>query len=441
MGYEIFALGLALRAALLAALLVAGIELALHTRFYACIAVVGLAALLSLIDLNRHTRSIDLTLGQFLDSFNDGEPLKSRRRPLRRLAAALDRTGGAMAARELALQREIHHWRALADTSPVALFVIEDDTPPRPVNRAAHALSAGASGTALAEALRETADALAGRPAGSSVLVGPPSGRRMVAVGGHWSDGATSWQLIALHTADPTFDMVEVAAWQRLVRILAHEIMNSITPIATLADSVRPSVEALAADQPSAQTSDMAAAIEAIARRSRGLLGFVDRYRAVAALPVPHCRSFALSDLLDKVTGLLKATLDQRQVALHLDIGDPGLTPEADPDLIEHALINLILNAVDATADSGAPAVTVTARHDEGWLKVTVADNGRGFEAEARANAFVPFFTTKPNGSGIGLTLVQQIMLAHHGTVEIEAGQSGGSVVALSLPLKAVAAG
>jgi len=435
MGSELFTAGLALRAALFAALLVAGAELALHTSLYACVAVIGLAALLTLAELGRHIRTIDLTLGQALDSFQDGEPLKPRHRPLRRLATALERTGGAMAARELTLQREIHHWRALADTSPVALFVIEAGAPPRPVNRAAHALPGG---PALIEALRDTAETLAGRPAGSSVLVGPPSGRRMVAVGGHWTDGTTSWQLVALHTADPTFDLVEVAAWQRLVRILAHEIMNSITPIATLADSVRPSVEAMAADHPSPRASDVAAAIEAIARRSRGLLGFVDRYRAVAALPVPHCRPFGLNELLDKVIGLLKATLDQRRITLHLDIEHPGLIAEADPDLIEHALINLILNAIDATAESGAPSVGVSVRHGDGWLRLSVSDNGQGFETEARANAFVPFFTTKPNGSGIGLTLVQQIMLAHHGTVEIEAGQPG-SVVSLSLPLKAAA--
>jgi len=433
MGCELFALGLAVRTLLLAALLVGGAELALHTHLYACVAVIGLAALLCLAELARHVRAIDSTLGQFLDSLSDGEPVTPRRPMLRRLADAVDKTGRAMAEREFGLQREIHHWKALADTSPVALFVLEGAAPPKPVNRAAHALS---TTTTLGAALRQAAEALGGRPTGSSVLVETASGRRMVAVGGSWSDGATSWQLVALHTADPTFDLVEVAAWQRLVRILSHEIMNSLTPIATLADSIRPSVEAVAADQPSPRADDMLAAIEAIARRSRGLLGFVDRYRAVAALPVPHCRPFALAELFDKIGGLLKATLEQRQVALVLDIEDPGLAPEADPDLIEHALINLILNAIDAGAEGKSPAVTVTARRDEDWLRVTVADNGPGFAAEARANAFVPFFTTKPNGSGIGLTLVQQIMLAHHGTVEIAAGETGGAVVSLKLPLR-----
>jgi len=433
MGCELFVLGLALRTLLLAALLVGGAELALHTKLYACVAVIGLAALLCLAELARHVRAIDSTLGQFLDSLGDGDPLKPRRPLLRKLAEAVDKTGRAMADREFALQREIHHWKALADTSPVALFVLEGTAPPKPVNRAAHALTVG---TTLGAALRQAAGALGGRPTGSSVLVETPSGRRMVAVGGSWSDGATSWQLIALHTADPTFDLVEVAAWQRLVRILAHEIMNSLTPIATLADSIRPSVEALAADQPSPRTSDMVAAIEAIARRSRGLLGFVDRYRAVAALPVPHRRPFALAELFDKIGGLLKATLEQRHVALRLDIEEPGLALEADPDLIEHALINLILNAIDAGAEGKSPVVTMTARRDEDWLRLTVADNGPGFAAEARANAFVPFFTTKPSGSGIGLTLVQQIILAHHGMVEIAAGETGGAVVSLSLPLR-----
>ncbi|HMA49299.1 MAG TPA: ATP-binding protein [Magnetospirillaceae bacterium] len=429
MGCEFFALGLAWRTALLAALLVAGAELALRTHYYACLMVVALGALLVMAELVRYVKLLDRILEQFLDTLRDGERLRPSHRLLDRMEVALDRTAGALAEREFALQRQVSHWQALADTSPVALFLLEDGAPPRPVNRAAHSLPP------LTAALEEAAGALSGRPTGSSVLVQTPAGRRMVAVGGIWSDGSARWQLIALHTADPTFDMVEVAAWQRLVRILAHEIMNSLTPIATLADSILPSVEALAADHPSARTADMSAAIEAIARRSRGLLGFVDRYRAVAALPVPHRRTVRLADLFDKVAQLLKATLEQRNVACHLEVEEAGLAVEADPDLLEQALINLILNAIDAVADKEAPAIAVRAQRDEDWLRLSVADNGAGFAPEARDNAFIPFFTTKPNGSGIGLTLVQQIVLAHHGNVEITAGEDGGAAVSLALPL------
>jgi two-component system nitrogen regulation sensor histidine kinase NtrY len=415
MGCELFALGLAWRTALMGGLMLLAAELALRTHYYASAVVVALAALLAFSELVRHLRRIDRVLEQFLDNLSDGQTMRPRRPWLAKLAAAIERTGSAIAKRELALHREIDHWRALADTAPVALFVVEAGLDPRPANRAAFELvRAGAE-------IGSTAETLAKRPAGSSIIVEALAGRRMVAASGVWSDGTNRWQLVALHAADPTMDLVEVTARHRLVRILAHEIMNSLTPIATLADSVRPAVETIESD-------DIKAAVEAIARRSRGLMDFVDRFRAVAALPVPHCQRLSLAELFSRVEQLLHATLQQRQVALSAQPDD--LTVEADPELLEQALINLLLNSIDA----GAHQLVLSAERDADWLRIRVADNGSGFGAEARDSAFIPFFTTKPNGSGIGLTLVQQTMLAHHGTVEIEPGAQGGTIVTLSLP-------
>lgn len=179
---------------------------------------------------------------------------------------------------------------------------------------------------------------------------------------------------------------------------------------------------------------EVAAALEAVTRRSQGLLRFVERYREVADLPKPHLQPTSLSPLLDDVQRLLRPALVERGMSLVNRITPSNLVARADPDLLEQALINLLRNAADAAAEGLQPHIAIECRLEQESCIVDVRDNGPGLTAEQREQIFVPFFTTKPGGSGIGLSLARRIAQAHGGRITVFANEPRGSVFRLSLP-------
>jgi C4-dicarboxylate-specific signal transduction histidine kinase len=199
-------------------------------------------------------------------------------------------------------------------------------------------------------------------------------------------------------------------------------MMNSLTPIASLAQSVRP----LLADPTAAAMTDVAAAIDVIADRSAGLMSFVERYRQVADLPRPVFRQVKLASVIAAVGQLLEPMLARGGVAYSSRVEPADLVVWADPAMVEQALINLLRNAMDALAGQPAPQVEVDCRLEGEQVVITVADNGAGVDPALLDRIFVPFFTTKPGGSGVGLSLVRQIALAHGGQIEALRGPSGG---------------
>jgi signal transduction histidine kinase len=165
---------------------------------------------------------------------------------------------------------------------------------------------------------------------------------------------------------------------------------------------------------------DLKEGLETIETRSKGLIKFIDAYREYTSLPKPKIKSTRLKDLIEKVANLMKPELKARNIDFTYDCTSEYLTIQADEEMIEQVLINLLKNATEALAETPLPQLQLIGRYDESSVIVEVIDNGSGIIKEAIDKIFIPFFTTKKTGSGIGLSLSRQIMQLHHGSINVE---------------------
>ncbi len=200
----------------------------------------------------------------------------------------------------------------------------------------------------------------------------------------------------------------EQIAWKRLIRVLGHELSNSLTPIKSIAGSLLERVDAIDGDD--ATLRDFRRGLGVVESRADVLYRFVQSYRLLAQLPPPQLRPVSIGPLLERVV-----LLEQR-LAVQLDPGPPAIL-DADPDQLEQMFINLLANAVDASLANGAQPVRASWKLADSNVLVTIEDRGMGIANEE--NLFVPFYTTKPSGSGVGLALAQQIARAHGGEVQL----------------------
>lgn len=230
------------------------------------------------------------------------------------------------------------------------------------------------------------------------------------------------FKLVSIQNIQSELEEKESEAWQKLTRVLTHEIMNSITPITSLASTANEMLvhyDAMTNGQHTEEViQDVRDAVATIEKRSASLLSFVNAYRSLTRIPQPDFQIISVLDLFKNVVDLLQAQMDQHGVDLHVDVDPPGLTITADPELIERVLINLAKNALESLAEVSRPEIRLTANLDgRGRSRIQVADNGPGIEPEAIDKIFIPFFTTKKEGSGIGLSLSREIMRQHAGTI------------------------
>lgn len=214
----------------------------------------------------------------------------------------------------------------------------------------------------------------------------------------------------------------EASAWRKLIRVLTHEIMNTLTPVASLAQTCKSMLDETEA------TNDIREAIETIGRRSEGLIRFVERYRELMQVPVPELEEFQVSSALQGVVSLLREELTD--VELELDVTPQSLLVSADRSLLDQVLINLVRNAIQAMQEGEPRKLRLTGRLDYGRILIQVTDNGPGIPESLQDQIFIPFFTTKRDGSGIGLSLSRQIMTAHGGEISAQS-DSDGTVMSL----------
>ena len=243
------------------------------------------------------------------------------------------------------------------------------------------------------------------------------------------------YKLIAFQNVSEALDETESKAWQRLLSVMTHEIMNSVAPISSLADTLgnrlEQSLPYLTHDSSAAE--DLALGIETIKKRSEGLLKFAETYRNLGRITTLNTKRVHVRDLFETLHHLMQPTLDQKKIELEIILKDPGLLLEADTNLVEQVLINLVVNAIEAVREREHPKITLSALQSvtkKTLLKIS--DNGSGMPEEIMDKIFIPFFSTKRNGSGIGLSLCKQIMMLHKGNVQVQSVIGEGTTFTLS---------
>jgi two-component system nitrogen regulation sensor histidine kinase NtrY len=236
--------------------------------------------------------------------------------------------------------------------------------------------------------------------------------------------GGQDISLVSIQNIQSELEKTEIEAWQKLIRVLTHEIMNSITPISSLASTVTELIgedsTGFSCDSESDKEilDDMRQAIKTIQKRSQGLLHFVDAYRNLTLIPQPNFQIFPLQELFDRVEKLMQANIEEKGIKFEASVEPKSLEMTADPELIEQVLINLLLNALQALDQRQEAHIRLDARLDDrGRILIQVTDNGPGISKENLDKIFIPFFSTKDGGSGIGLSFSRQIMRLHKGTI------------------------
>ena len=434
-----FVLAVSVRAAIVGALAFLAIWLVIPAHLFATALVVIIVALFVVADLaklvSRAGRWMEQDLEQLTAEVSD-TPVVSMA-PRGPDESALSRAVALLNAARAGRQRQLDYVQTLLDTVSTSLIVAHPDGRVSLVNRAARRL-AGAAVDRL-EQIAGVGDPgartmLALRP-GSRQVVSFADGQQMFVVVSEFSvPGQPPQRLMALQRITGDLDAVELKAWQDMVHVLTHEMMNSLTPISSLSESLESLLRRAGATASPAMADEVAGALEAIKRRSLGLMSFVDRYRTVAELPAPKRQSVSMQRLLSGIDRLLGPVLREKGVDYRTSIAPPELSIEADPQLLEQAMINLLRNAADAVVGAEDPRIEVSCEVHDGQVVLAVADNGAGVAEDRRDQIFVPFFTTKPGGSGIGLNLARHIALGHGGQLEWRGNLPRGAVFVLTLP-------
>ncbi len=244
--------------------------------------------------------------------------------------------------------------------------------------------------------------------------------------------------LVSFQDIHPELEQKEIESWQKLIRVLTHEIMNSITPISSLAETVDDILVSHEKDIPSPEDykedmENVRQAITTIGNRSKGLLNFVELYRNLTRIPKPNFRHFYVENLFERAVELLGPKFELNNIETSIRIFPKDLKLLADPDLIDQVLINLLLNAIDAVSgkrtDNTVPKITIVASVNlNNRTTIEVADNGKGINQDLLDKIFMPFFTSKTTGSGIGLSLSRQIMQMHKGSISVRSKQEEGAI-------------
>ena len=234
------------------------------------------------------------------------------------------------------------------------------------------------------------------------------------------------YKLISLQDINAELDQNEMEAWQKLIRVLTHEIMNSVAPITSLSSTMKHIVQQ--GDLEGEKRASLEEGLDAIEARSQGLMNFTEAYRALTRVPLQNIKKVAGQNFFQRISSLFLPTLNGSQITWQMDIPTGQFELLIDPDLMEQVLINLLKNAKEAVnQETGIIIMAYTFSNDKDYSIITVTDNGYGIPEDITEKIFIPFYTTKPEGSGIGLSLTKQIIQSHKGELSFNTSHEGTS--------------
>jgi len=444
MGYSRFEFGVFLRVTGLVVTLAVLAWMAVKTDWYVTLALVAVALFAQAALLAHFASRSGREVARFLNAVAFGDNSASFAsfsgdHAFSELNSSMTRVLDQLRSGQAERAEQAQYLQSLISHVPVALIAVEDGGAVQLLNLAARRLFESACtdagqferhGAAFAtgmEALKPGEAAIVRMERNTGALQLKAAATGLTLSGGRC-------RLISLQNIETELTAQELAAWQTVIRVMAHEVTNSLTPITSLATTAQGLVRDVLASLPAederhAALSDAAEALETMGRRSQGLLHFVQNHRRITRRMVAKIEIVALQRLFIRLQRLLAGELATRNITLALAVVPDTLEVAADTELLDQALINLLRNAMEALRDGGR--ITLSAFQENGRVVIAVADNGPGIAAESREKVFVPFFTTKRQGSGVGLTLVRQIATVHGGTVGISDTPGGGTTVAL----------
>jgi signal transduction histidine kinase len=238
-----------------------------------------------------------------------------------------------------------------------------------------------------------------------------------------------SYWLISFQDINSELDKKELDAWQKIIRVLTHEIMSSISPVTSLSEHLLNKIQ----NPHKNLTEDLAEGLEIIKTRGEGLMEFVRHYHSLTHLPTPQLEELQLGPFLEKIVNLIEPECQKNNITLTLEMMEP-VQCSMDPRLIEQVLLNLIRNSIQALEEiPKGKGITVFAGSDVTGTQISVRDNGCGIDIENMDNIFIPFYTTRTKGSGIGLSFAKQIMRLHNGRISVKSDPGKGAEFILKL--------
>lgn len=448
MAFNRFAVSLAFRIALLAVVLTALAFTITSSGYPVTAAVLAVVTALLLVELYRHVSKTNADLTRFLDAvrnqdFSQRFQSDDHGAGFEQLAGSFDAIMQRFKSSRQQQETQLRHLKALTEHMPLPLLSLFPDGRVELHNNAARRLFGNAAVTgigdlgAFGEDFRRVLESL--EPGKRRLVDFHHDGmqRQLTVAATRIVTGEVREKLISMLDIQSELDHVQLQAWQELVRVLTHEMMNSITPVASLAgtatDLVQDARSGLAAgadaDTVLAGLEDIHQAVDTVARRADGLMQFVQGYRSLTQLPTPQKQTLSVGQVFDRICKLQAADTSAASIELRVAVQPEDLTVSADPDLLDQVLINLLRNARQALADNPAdPRIELTGRlNQRGYVLIDVIDNGPGIPAELADQVFVPFFTTRHQGSGVGLALSRQIMIAHGGGISVAESDTGGA--------------
>jgi nitrogen fixation/metabolism regulation signal transduction histidine kinase len=434
-----FAFGLALRLGLLLLTVLGFVQSLYMPNLGAARLVAALIAIAAAAWLWRYITSTNRELTRFIDAVRFGD--LSQGFAHRFEGSGFSELGRALDDGIRKLRDERHRlsdtsrfYESVLDDTPIALLTIDSDSKVELANKAARRLlirhqsvrpqDFEVYGAAFAKMLEGevgpprlvplTTDALPQTAMVSCALV-------------HRLGGTV--RVVAVQPIQGELNAVEIAAQSDLIRVLTHEIMNSMTPVTSLANTAANLMAAIDSGD-NRDIQDARAAVETLARRADGVMHFVESYRQISRAPEVRRRIYEVLPWARELEALFRASDSARDVGFSLSVEPSHLTLDADPDLMCQVLINLMKNGADAArGHAQAPAVSLSfSTTKAGRTQIEVADNGPGIPPALRRDIFLPFFTTKEKGTGVGLSLARQVVLAHRGSIAVAESASGGAL-------------
>jgi len=424
-----------------------------HQGFHATILLLSIILIYQFIEITRFISKTNAELVRFFDAVRHAD--FSQRFELKELGTGFDELGATFADILKRIQKvrsakesELRHIKTIIEHVPVPLLSIDSNGGVTLWNNSARRLFGANAITKiedLAQFDSEFPKKLQSILAGERTLVNiaiDDMEHRLIISATEIVTATHRETLLSLQDIQSELAVAQLQAWQDLVSVLTHEIMNSITPVASLAKTAVDLVEDVQdktknlpdiTDEVNEELEDVLGAVQTVARRSDGLMQFVTSYRRLTRLPLPNKQMLSVEKLFTDVKVLATQNWQAKGIVITKSIIPAALDVNIDVDMVEQILINLLQNAEQALSQTNSPQVTMKAfLNIRGRVVIEVSDNGKGIEQKNIAQIFVPFFTTKKEGSGVGLALTRQVMIAHGGIVAVKNNSQGGATFSLT---------